>query len=944
VAKTVVALKRGTIGKSLEATSMRCAITLLTLFAAISTVTAKGATIRPAEFSPIAVEDEYVYAVSDDRKHVIRKEITGGQWEKYDVDASFGEITGLAAHAGILYVVDQTAAAVSKIQLAHHIASPVFVGDPLFQPGEISTGDNELYILDGRKVFRLDHAGMSQTSVHLNDSVPTPARMHLGSSKDQLALTNASQGLLLSIADPDTPERSQLSTLLCRDPRCMVKTGSSTTEPSIKDILPTFDAERVITRPGSVSIRSGIIYVVDEERHQIFASSRHTLSPVQMFAKRPPLYLPSSIVVTDNNIVALDEKTRDTVVWPLLVPAEVVVDVKNSEGMAALYKYLYREGILPTKSRSLDGSIGKTLHDERVLLSPYVESLNPLICALNPSLCINGKPKPVRSSGVPIILPDVYSESFVEPRVVTLDGTHSLNVEVDRAVKSDALGEWKTEARLLQMNPQYRKQDSLSILDERTGTFTTPVESVRYFIGLPSNQLKDKGSSLGQLKHRYAKTLAISSLEEVQGKAQGDTNQYLVKCDQQSFDAAYKILLNTINYARPPTESILVAPVVGVAESLQDLDCGSPDFDGVVCSPQTSTISATPQSIPVTYSAISTFRNFALSDHANAVVSLIAAHHTDFNGPGLAAPEALVVPIANTDPPIGEDIRRAALAGTRIFNLSLAFDENVVPPTLGKYLNHDSQDAITNALFVVSATDDGKQVCGTSMRFPICWGAQNNVIVVAGTLIDGNSLIPNLGGSKWGAKFVHVAAPGVGFGASGRDRGYVPVAGASFAAPLVTAAAALLFEQNVTDPVLIKQRLVATSKVVADYQGKIAGGLLDVKRATSNLGKAVMVDFYGNVKVVRLVPSGESIYITWPKGEAQIPVHNILRLTRNDDQTYRITYQDPSDKTQMIIQDGVDFDAKKPWQVKYILHVGDADKIVSDDLLSNYKDYFGPIL
>lgn len=924
---------------------MRYVVMVITLLAAVSAITANGATIRPAQFSPIAVDENYVYAVSDDRRHVIRKDMSGGHWEQYDVDASFGEITGLTSRPGILYVVDRPAAAVSKIQLAHHIATPVFVGDPLFQPGEISTGDNELYILDGRKVFRLDRGGLSQTSVHLNDSIPSTSGMHLGSAKDQLAVTYASQGLLLSVADPDTPERSQLSTLLCRDPRCMAKATSNPRDPSpLKDILPTSDFERLITRPGSVSIKSGIIYVVDEEKHQMFASSRHMLSPVQIFVKRPPLYLPSTIVTTDSNIVALDEKTHDIVVWPLLVPAEVVVDVKNSEGMAALYKYLYRAGILPTKTSKLGGSIGKTLRDERVLLSPYVESLNSLICSLNANLCTSGKPKPAIPSGVPIILPDVYSESFVEPRVVTLDGSNSLKDEVDRAVKSEALADWKTESKLLQMNPQFRSQNNSSILDERKGTFTTPIQSVRYFIGLPADQLKDKGSSLGQLRRRYAKTLAINSLEEVQAKAQDDASQYLVKCDKQSFDEAYKTLLNTIDYAHPAADSIQVAPVVGVAESLQDLDCSVPDFDGVVCTPQTSTVSAVPQSIPATYSATSTFRNFALSDHANAVVSIIAAHHTEFNGPGLAAPETLVVPIANTDPPIGDDIRRAALTGTRIFNLSLAFDENIVPPTLGKYLNHDSPDAITNALFVISATDDGKQVCGTSMRFPICWGAQNNVLVVAGTLIDGKSLIPNLGGSKWGPKFVHVAAPGVGFGATGRDRGYVPIAGASFAAPLVTAAAALLFEQNVTDPVLIKQRLVATSKVVADYQGKIAGGLLDVKRATSNLGKAVMVDFYGNVKAVRLLPAAETVYITWPKGEAEIPVHNILRLTRNDDQTYRIVYQDPSDKTQMIIQDGVDFDARKPWKLKYFVHIENADKLVSDDLLSNYKDYFGPIL
>ena len=97
-----------------------------------------------------------------------------------------------------------------------------------------------------------------------------------------------------------------------------------------------------------------------------------------------------------------------------------------------------------------------------------------------------------------------------------------------------------------------------------------------------------------------------------------------------------------------------------------------------------------------------------------------------------------------------------------------------------------------DALFVVSAGNDptgGHAVC-ESIRpypaYPVCEGNRRNVLVVAATPLDGQALIDQQGstpGSNWNDRLVHVAAPGTGFYAQGRDNSYVPVHGTSFATP-----------------------------------------------------------------------------------------------------------------------------------------------------------------
>lgn len=304
---------------------------------------------------------------------------------------------------------------------------------------------------------------------------------------------------------------------------------------------------------------------------------------------------------------------------------------------------------------------------------------------------------------------------------------------------------------------------------------------------------------------------------------------------------------------------------------------------------------------------------------------------------------AFLVPLPRDDPGIGDAVRNAFLAGVRIFNLSLHFGDGL-PVRLRQSINQFEE-----ALFVVAAGNDatsGHPIC-ESLRpypaYPVCEGYRRNVLVVAATNLNGDALLSeknNEPGSNWNETLVHVAAPGEGFYAGGLERSYVPVRGTSFAAPLVTATAALLYAQGILDPWLIKQRIIATAKVETNLLGRVRGaGLLDVGRAVSFPTKAALTDNANATTYVELVP-GDRIEIEWARGARALPVEQVRRLTRMVGE-FRIVYLDDVTNT-LVIQEGIQ---PGTWRFKY--RALDANGVATPGVrtgnLENFKDYVGPL-
>jgi hypothetical protein len=84
--------------------------------------------------------------------------------------------------------------------------------------------------------------------------------------------------------------------------------------------------------------------------------------------------------------------------------------------------------------------------------------------------------------------------------------------------------------------------------------------------------------------------------------------------------------------------------------------------------------------------------------------------------------------------------------------------------------------------------------------------------------------------SNFGATTVDIAAPGVQVESTVAG-GYLRISGTSQAAPLVTMTAALLNSQGMSDPVLIKQRILASVDYVPDFRGQLTSeGVLNIAK------------------------------------------------------------------------------------------------------------------
>ncbi len=230
------------------------------------------------------------------------------------------------------------------------------------------------------------------------------------------------------------------------------------------------------------------------------------------------------------------------------------------------------------------------------------------------------------------------------------------------------------------------------------------------------------------------------------------------------------------------------------------------------------------------------------TDHGTLVAALIGARKSQFEHGGLA-PRALLLSLRSVDPAIETDVREAFLRNIRIFNISAHYGAAVTPAGL--------QRAITRygkALFVVAAGNYASgatgEICAGMSVFPACWHDRKNLIVVTATRLDGATMLTpegKLEGANWSPTAVHLAAPGEGYHAAAVGKSYAPARGTSFATPLVTAAAALLYAQNLTDPWVIKQRLIATADPQPGLAGRVFAGRINIKRALADTGFGVLV-------------------------------------------------------------------------------------------------------
>jgi subtilisin family serine protease len=226
-------------------------------------------------------------------------------------------------------------------------------------------------------------------------------------------------------------------------------------------------------------------------------------------------------------------------------------------------------------------------------------------------------------------------------------------------------------------------------------------------------------------------------------------------------------------------------------------------------------------------------------------------------------------------------IQYAEANGASICNLSLGTSSNdrALYQTM----------AASSMLFVVAAGNDGGNT-DTSPSYPASY-ALDNIISVANLNYDGTLH----SSSNYGAKTVDLAAPGSYILSTTPNNGYSYMTGTSMAAPMVSAAAAMVYSYY-KDITLadVKDILLSSTKSLTSLSGKtVTGGMLDLgaamkydlstlpgtvwdTTATASAGSAPQIAI---TSTVRLNKTYLTVTITDPDGDLAVTAYASGSLT-----------------------------------------------------------------
>lgn len=838
--------------------------------------------IEPMSESPLTATSEAVFAVDSDGSRILRRPADLSRpWEVFERAGRFRWIAGMAASGTGLWVTDPVEGAIYRIDASTGERTRLVGKGPLESPGSIAVA-GDVFVSDSATgiVYRI--RGGDLTVVRLDAS----AARSVTTSRGELFL--AGWGNDLFVASPDG-QISEFRGIGTANPEQPQRVQPQARQQPIADKTLQFTVElfsRTIARPSQLAVHNGIVYVIDRATRQVLAYNRTDRKAVR--TGLGPLRSPTgvgSVAVNNRSVYVMAAGRIER--SPRIVPALVRLrTVNRSESMRLVYDYLYRNRILPLKDVPLDTNLETTLRREQILVRPdrYASSWDRLVCVWNPSLCVGPDTLRPLKQGAMVRIPDVQPEPFIDTTEVVLDGSRTLGEVADERIRNEQFRPWATEERLRAINEaELVKANVPSARGARTGTYFAPIEYLQYRIPVLVEDLPPTGE-LRSVEATYP-GVRILSLEErpaVQGASTLQPQPLplpvpLSKVKDQLKDR-FGQLQKRVNYT-PLKEPPKWALRIGVAEK-QAFDVRHPDLAGAI-----TNVAADGEGGA---DAVATFEvrrpRDDGSDHATMVAAIIAARTSGFDHTGLV-PVASLLALDGNDPAIGADVDGSQDTGVRLFNVSEHFGPGAQPQVLlDAVLEH-------KALYVVAAGNDSKEICTKFRVYPACWHDEPNVLVVAATDDGGATLMSD---TNWSGAAVHLAAPGEGFYAAGFDRSYVPVSGTSFATPVVTAAAAMLYGLHGLDPWKIKQRLVATADPLTGAGKEIVGGRLNIGRALADIGYGVLTGFDEDEKktVTQRITLHQDTQITVRVRGSNLPiaVQDLRRVYRLKDGSYRIVY------------------------------------------------------
>jgi hypothetical protein len=922
--------------------------------------------VRLAEDSPLVAQGAALFAVAEDGRTLVTRPLAGSaSWLPVALTPAPRSIGGLAADEEALYLADTAGASVGRVVLAREGPSGTLTvlhqGTPLRRPRELAVARLLLVADDEtRDVYGLPPGGGRLTRIQrLSQLSPEP--VHLSGSEFP------SEGhVLVSVRGP-TPgvlEARLAGTEVIILRPLAVEAGAGGRAPA---------------QPGPLALRSGIVYLTDLADGSLHAFPRESGRAVRIVrtgATGEPQGRTARVAVTKDELLELDPPTRSVVKRPRLVPAELVLRTESlSETLALWYAYLHDNGILPTREVPHSRNVEATLRAQAALLAPYVRRLDPLMCALNRAHCAGGVLRPLRE-GDPLRIPDLPFERFADVETIELDGKTTLGQRVDALVPSESLASWKSEEALRKLNPEDGMRTQMAypkaqagaepLRSRRSGSYVVPVEAIRYLAAVRVVDLHAAESPLGRIT-RFRGT-SVRSLEEIRARRSATMQPPPAGTAPSLEDLRVAHEVVTAGWSEDLwlPRPVLIRPHVAVVEEFikRDNPVFANDGDDAFALDRPA-FPLPPGPAPAPPAAL-VVRPADPGDHGTGVAWLIAGRRSIFGRKGLA-PAALLFHVPDTLETLRLAVADAvAQHNVHVFNIS-AYWRDVPADKLSAAINTFAD----TALFVVAAgnnatTGSDGEVCEAFTAYPVCWGDRKNVLVVTATNKDRTALLPplleggalRLQGANWNADLVHVAAPGEGYYVPGANGDYVPARGSSFATPLVSATAALLYAQGVQRPSLIKQRILATADPVAGLAGFVKAGVLNVRRALSHPFLSVVTTADGEQQPVVVVPGQQIEVVTSAGRKRQLPLDTVMRLHKHGTAgLWRIVYAPLESLDGLAIEEEVDFtdeahsafrflalrEVTSPGTEQTRYWVSQADQALEGKLV-DYLDFVGPAI
>lgn len=437
---------------------------------------------------------------------------------------------------------------------------------------------------------------------------------------------------------------------------------------------------------------------------------------------------------------------------------------------------------------------------------------------------------------------------------------------------------------------------------------------------IKEGELTNETSDFSKLKatHNFTALRAEETIRISATSLKGETADLGDEATLETVIQNREGLKNQINYRLPELPPANKEVRIGVGEKICNVDKRHPDFtdqNGESAWMDTFDNGSAPSLNPC--SAVTNgerrVKPFESNDHGTHVAGLIGARSNSLI-PGLIPSAKLFLIDSTTPASLSTATTIAVERNVHIFNFSFGLDGN----------DADLRESISvewkKHLFIVAVDNEGTDITNTATPL-ISWIAdiKNNMIGVgsaigaAGTqyvLGDWKAADGQLStGSSYSKKYVHLLAPGHGIYSTTSGNSYAAITGASQAAPQVTAAAAMLFGAGYREPEIIKARLIYTADWFEQLRGKVWGGFLNVRRATWEPDRNLLVTKTEPDKIQAMVldvdrpnqmtikPSKFTKFYSSGDDEKfpeliglEIPFRDILRFTRLTNGYYRVVF------------------------------------------------------